>query len=296
MSPSAFENSFSPSIQASSAKVPPVTAPHDQTTGQRVDSELAKAEQLLRDVQALDEGFDVPPLDFDLPADFLVSIVIPVYNEQNTIERILARVAAIPLPKEILVVDDCSQDQTRLLLRRFVEAGVIRAIFKSQNEGKGAAVHSGFQVARGDVVIVQDADLEYDPRDLPELIKPIVADQADVVLGSRFLGDEPQDPSLLHRLGNRLLTLASNAFTGLRLTDMETCYKAIRREALLGLPLKQKRFGFEPEITARLARRKYRFLEVPVRYNARSYQEGKKIGWRDGLNALYCIVRYGLFD
>ena len=231
-----------------------------------------------------------------LPAGFRLSVVVPVYNEEATICEILARVRALPLPKEIIVVDDCSTDGTRDRLAALAPARDLRVVCKPRNEGKGAALRTGFAEATGDIVVVQDADLEYDPRDIPKLLKPILSGEADVVYGSRFLGDELQDRSFLHRFGNGLLTGASNWLTGLRLTDMETCYKAFRRDVLRGIQIQQNRFGFEPEITAKLARLGCRVLEAPITYDARGYTEGKKIGMKDAINALYCVVRYALAD
>ncbi len=262
---------------------------------QEIVDDVDRAEELLQDLAEQDD-FEVPPLDFEIPSQWLVSIVIPVFNEQRWIDLVLRRVAKLPFRKELVIVDDCSRDGTRDILRRWHGVAGVSVIYKLQNEGKGAALHTGFEAARGNIIVVQDADLEYDPRDIPNLLRPIVEGRADVVYGSRFLGDEPQDPSWAHRLGNRLLTAASNAFTGLKLTDMETCYKAFRRDVLDEFPLVQKRFGFEPEITAKLARRGCRFAEVPARYAPRSYSQGKKIGLRDGWNAFYCIVRYGVSD
>ena len=275
----------------------PVTArpAADQPAIDRVDATLEQLEQL-SSLLSVDEPYDVPPLDFQPPADFKLSIVVPVYNEEATIHTILARVNALPVTKEIIIVDDCSTDGTRELLEPLERAGEVKIVYKLQNEGKGAALRSGFEHATGDIVVVQDADLEYDPRDILPLLKPIVTGEADVVYGSRFLGDEPQDPSLLHRMINGFLTKSSNFFTGLRLTDMETCYKAFRRSTLRTIEIKQNRFGFEPEVTAKLARRGYRFSEVPISYDARGYEEGKKIGMKDGFNALFCITRYGLAD
>ena len=221
---------------------------------------------------------------------------MPCYNEFDTIREIVRRVQAVPLDKEIIIVDDCSTDGTRALLEQLEFASEVHIIHKPLNEGKGAALRTGFRRATGDIVIVQDADLEYDPRDILACLKPIVLGEADVVYGSRFLGDKPEDPSLIHRLGNGLLTWSSNALTGLAITDMETCYKAFRRDVIRSFEIQQNRFGFEPEVTAKLARRRYRVCEVPIRYNSRSYAEGKKIGIKDLFNAIYCIVRYGLWD
>ncbi|MFV1965818.1 MAG: glycosyltransferase family 2 protein [Pirellulaceae bacterium] len=245
---------------------------------------------------AASEDFVVQDLEFEVPAGFTLSVVIPVFNEKVTILEIIARVHALPVDTEIIVVDDCSTDGTRGWLEGLRGAPGLKLLFHPENAGKGAALRAGFAVATGDVVVIQDADLEYDPRDILSVVRPIVAGEADVVYGSRFLGDEPQDESFVHRFGNGLLTRTSNFFTGLQLTDMETCYKAFRRDVLNGLTLKQNRFGFEPEVTAKLARRRCRIIERPIRYNARGYGQGKKIGMFDLFNALYCIVRYGLRD
>lgn len=250
----------------------------------------------LSDMLPKPTNFEIPPLDYSLPANFKLSVIIPAYNEERTIREILARVAALPVPKEIIVVDDCSRDTTREILRELDAASDLHVIFKAQNEGKGAALRTGFKQATGDIVVVQDADLEYDPRDILPLLKPILAGEADVVYGSRFLHEKPHDKSLIHRFGNWALTFASNVTTGLKLTDMETCYKAFKLEVIANINIQQNRFGFEPEVTAKLGRRKYRVKEVPISYNARSYAEGKKIGVKDLFNALWCIVRYGLFD
>lgn len=266
---------------------PPPARPVTQAIDGALD-QLAALSALLD----LEPDYAVVPLDVALPPDFLLSVVIPVYNEESTLTTILARVSHVPVPKEIIVVNDCSTDGTRAILEMHAPIAGLRVFHKPRNEGKGAALRTGFAAARGDVIIVQDADLEYDPRDFPHLLRPILAGDADVVYGSRFLGATPQDPSWLHRGGNALLTRLSNFFTGLSLTDMETCYKAFRREALEGIVIEQDRFGFEPEVTAKLARRGARILEVPISYQARGYADGKKIGIRDALNALYCIARY----
>lgn len=243
-----------------------------------------------------DAEYDVPELPYDLPADFCLSVVIPVYNERETISRLLARVHALPIPHELVIVDDHSTDGTVEILKSFEGIAGITVILKPENEGKGAALRTGFENVTGDVVVVQDADLEYDPRDLIHLLPPIVDNRADVVYGSRFLEDTSINSSWLHQAGNRALTIASNLTTGLKLTDMETCYKMIRRDLFDGMELKQDRFGFEPEITAKLARRGARILELPISYEARSWEEGKKIGIRDGINALICIARYAFCD
>jgi glycosyltransferase involved in cell wall biosynthesis len=225
----------------------------------------------------------------------MVTVVIPVYNEENTILEVLSRVQELTFRMEVIVVDDCSTDGTRDLLETVRDMPGLRVILKSKNEGKGAALRDGFAAAEGDIVVIQDADLEYNPAEIPTVIRPLLDGDADAAFGSRFLRDT-QDRSLTHRLLNRFLTTASNTFTGLHLTDMETCYKAFRRNVIRDLPLKQNRFGFEPEVTAKLARRRYRVVESPIGYKARGYDEGKKIGMRDFFNAVYCIVRYGLAD
>jgi glycosyltransferase involved in cell wall biosynthesis len=228
--------------------------------------------------------------------EVLTSIVVPVYNEERTIARVITRLAALPFPKELIVVDDCSRDQTREVLKKLVGLPGVKIVFKEQNAGKGAALRTGFGQASGDLIVVQDADLEYDPADIPRVLEPLIRDEADVVFGSRFIGKEIQDKSIVHRLGNWMLTTASNLFTGIRLTDMETCYKAFRRDVLADLRLVQNRFGVEPEMTAKLARLGYRITEVPITYHARGYKDGKKIGVRDLFKAVYCIVRYGVAD
>lgn len=249
---------------------------------------------MLADLLPAEREYCYAPIDFKRPRNFKLSIVIPVYNEAATILRLLSRVAAMPLEKEIIVVDDCSEDETLDRLDTVAAAHDLRVVRKDQNAGKGAALRTGFALASGDVVVVQDGDLEYDPRDIPPLIEPLALGEVDVVYGSRYLtsgGDH-----WFHRFGNWLLTTLSNLTTGLRLTDMETCYKAFRREVLQSFEIEQDRFGVEPEITAKVARRRYRISERPIAYDARGYEEGKKIGIRDGLNALYCIARYGFRD
>lgn len=261
----------------------------------RVNHSLDELERLA-ELLAVEDGYEPANRDFVLPRTFKLSVIIPVYNEVRTIERVLAEVAALPIPKEIIIVDDASTDGTRQVLCQYEAARDVHILFKPQNEGKGAALRTAMRRVSGDVVVVQDADLEYDPRDIIKLIRPIVLGQADVVYGSRFLNGAPHDRSLIHRWGNRLLTKLSNWATGLEITDMETCYKAFHRDVIKSFEIKQPRFGFEPEITARIARRKYRLYEVPVRYTPRGYDEGKKIGLGDLFSTLYCIVRYGLAD
>jgi glycosyltransferase involved in cell wall biosynthesis len=226
-----------------------------------------------------------------------LSIVIPCYNEAKTIRQIVARVRASPIAeKEIIVVDDCSRDGTRDLLRTEIAPLVDKIIYHEVNRGKGAALRTGFAAVTGDIVLVQDADLEYDPREYPKLIKPILDGQADVVFGSRFMGAEAHRVVYFwHMVGNKLLTLLSNMATNINVTDMETCYKAFRREVLQKITIEEDRFGFEPEITAKVARLDCVIYEIGISYYGRTYKEGKKIGWRDGFRALYAIVKYNLF-
>jgi glycosyltransferase involved in cell wall biosynthesis len=209
---------------------------------------------------------------------------------------LIERVQQSPIEKEIIVVDDCSSDGTTDLLKRASLAPNVRTMFHPVNQGKGAALRTGFAAVSGDMVIVQDADLEYDPQEYPKLIKPIIDGLADVVYGSRFAGGETHRVLYFwHSIGNRVLTLVSNAFTNLNLTDMETCYKVFRREVLLQIAIEENRFGFEPEITAKVAKLRVRVFEVGISYAGRTYEEGKKIGWKDGVRALWCIVKYNLF-
>jgi glycosyltransferase involved in cell wall biosynthesis len=244
-----------------------------------------------------------------------VSIVIPVYNERAFIEEVLLRVQAAPIDKEIVVVDDRSSDGTRLLLEELDKAQSegrreiivqngksrlslenIRVLFQPQNCGKGAALRRGFEAATGDVILVQDADLEYDPRDYERLLEPIFDGRADVVYGSRFLGGPQRVHYFWHYVGNKFLTLLSDIFTNLKISDMETCYKVFRREVLQHIKLESDRFGFEPEVTAKIAKGTWRIYEVPISYAGRTYAEGKKITWKDGFSTLWCILRYNLFD
>ncbi len=264
--------------------------------GERIESTLDCLDTLCRELLE-DADYTVPPVEFYLPQGFVLSIVIPVYNERDTILSILARVRALPVALQIVLVDDCSTDGTVEILRELESLPDVCVLFKPRNEGKGAALRTGFRHATGDVVVVQDADMEYDPRDLLPLLRPIIEGNADVVYGSRFsergtaVGSSP-----IHRFGNRMLTRASNLLTGLSLTDMETCYKLFRRHLLSQIEIEQNRFGFEPEITAKIARRGWRVAELPINYRGRSWADGKKIGFRDLINACYCIVRYGVAD
>lgn len=241
----------------------------------------------------------MPPPDPTPDRPRTVSVVVPVYDEAQTLRRLLERVRAVDfdelgLELELVVVDDHSRDATPQVLSECAEL-VDRTTRHERNRGKGAAIRTGLGLATGDVVIVQDADLEYDPRQYPKLLAPILDGLADVVYGSRFKGgDAGRVLYYWHYVGNRLLTTLSNMTTNLNLTDMETCYKVFRRSCVEGLDLREDRFGFEPEITAKLARRGYRFYEVGIRYDGRSYDEGKKITWRDGVGALWCILWYGL--
>ena len=244
-----------------------------------------------------------------------VSIVIPVYNEKSTIDEILRRVLDTEFRKEVIIVDDCSTDGTRQILENMaarqannepsapaqdgsdaVELRDLRFFFQTPNQGKGAALRRGFAETTGEIVLVQDADLEYDPRDYSVLLEPIIDGRADVVYGSRFLGGPQRVHYFWHYVANRILTLLSDIFTNLKLTDVETCYKVFRKEVLKGIEIKSNRFGFEPEITAKIAKHDWRIYEVPITYAGRTSEEGKKITWKDGVQALWCIIRFRLSD
>jgi len=223
-----------------------------------------------------------------------ISVVIPVYNEKNTIEAIVERVKAVTIGKEIIVVDDFSTDGTRDILKR-LSGGEVKIYYQKKNRGKGAALRTGFEQAVNDIVIVQDADLEYDPDEYHKLIRPIVEGKADVVYGSRFMGSEPHRVHLFwHMVGNKLLTFLSNMFTNLNLSDMETGYKAFKRDVVKKITIEESRFGCEPEITAKLAKMDVRIFEVGISYAGRSYEEGKKANWKDGISAIRCIFKYNV--
>ena len=224
-----------------------------------------------------------------------LSIVIPCYNEESTIDAIIETVKAVPYDKEIIVVEDGSKDGTRERLARWESDDVVRVFYQPHNMGKGAALRRGFEEATGDIVIIQDADLEYSPTDYPILLKPILEGRADVVFGSRFQGGPGRVLYYRHTMGNKLLTFLSNLFTDLNLTDMETCYKVFRREVIQNIILESNRFGFEPEVTAKLAKmRDVVVYEVPISYHGRTYDEGKKITWKDGVSALWCILKFNV--
>jgi len=225
-----------------------------------------------------------------------LSVVIAAYNEKKTILEILRQVRQVPLAKEIIVVDDFSVDGTRDILQSLPPSDDLKILYQPHNMGKGAALRTGFQAVSGDIVVIQDADLEYDPSEYPALIQPILANKADVVFGSRFLSGPHRVHLFWHYVANKLLTTISNMMTDLNLSDMETCYKVFKADVLKKIRLRENRFGFEPEFTAKVARARCRIYEVPISYSGRDYTEGKKIGWKDGVAALYFILKYRLID
>ena len=225
-----------------------------------------------------------------------LSVIVPCFNEINTIKQVIKNIEDSPVnPKEIIIVDDFSTDGSREFLKG-IKSDNIKTFFQNKNIGKGAALAKGISMASGEIIIIQDADLEYDPSEYPFIISPILNNKADVVYGSRFQGGQPHRVVYFwHRVGNGFLTLLNNIFTDLNLTDMETCYKAFRKDVIKNIKIDEKRFGFEPEITAKIAKKDYRIYEVGISYYGRTYKEGKKIGWRDGLQAIWCILKYNLF-
>ncbi len=286
----------SPLMGTEPTQIPlPPSLPSTEEPLRQTDEMLSELEQIAQQLNS-EDSYTPPETECRYPEKFRLSIVMPVFNESQTIRQIIARLLALKIPKEIIVVDDGSQDGTREILQHLADLPELRVVLKPVNQGKGSAVRTGFEQATGDVVLIQDADLEYDPRDIPQLLDPILKRQSNIVYGSRFLTNRWTGSSKLHRLGNRLLTKLSNLTTGLRLTDMETCYKVFRKEVITDLSIHQDRFGFEPEITAKVARRGHKIIELPVRYSARDWSEGKKIGIKDGIETVFCILRYAFCD
>ncbi len=272
---------------------PAVTHPVSPTSSDQQDSVATAIANLDRIAEVLATASEQDDRTIMSPK---LSIVIPVYNERGTIVQVIESVRKLPIDKQIIVVDDGSTDGTRDVLESLQNMPEVEVFFHCVNQGKGAALQTGFRLAEGEIVIVQDADLEYNPEDILKVIQPIERGETSIAFGSRYLEANHQNSSALHRLGNWGLTALSNLVNSQKLTDMETCYKAFRREVLQSMIIEQRRFGFEPEITAKVARRGLAIVEVPVRYNARSWTEGKKIGFRDLISAIYCIVRYRLFS
>lgn len=257
---------------------------------------LADAEELTEEV--LSDGHDTTGVDYPLPHDFRLSVIVPVFNEENTIATVIQRLMQLPFRTEIAIVDDGSTDGTRSVLARLAHFCDLKIFYHPNNQGKGAAIRTALPEVTGDVVVIQDADMEYNPQDLVQVIRPIVTGEADVAYGSRFLAHNgtSKETSWIRQLGNQTLTCISNCLTGLHLTDMQTALKAFPRKAIQQVNLHENRFGIEPEITAKLAKRNYRFTERPVTYNAQDWSASNKISWKDGLVALWCILRYRMAD
>ncbi len=257
---------------------------------------LAEAETMAESFFA--EAHEPTDIDYPLPYDFRLSVIVPVFNEEGTIASVIQRLLRLPFRTEITIVDDGSTDGTRDVLARLAHFCDLKIFYHPTNRGKGAAIRTGLREVTGDVVVIQDADLEYDPHDLVQVIRPIVTGDADVSYGSRFLahGAKSRETSWIRQLGNQSLTCISNCLTGLHLTDMQTALKAFPRKVIQQIQLQENRFGIEPEITAKLAKRNYRFVERPVSYNAQAWSASNKISWKDGLSAVWCILRYRLCD
>lgn len=267
----------------------PQTSTARSVEGRQAKDGQAKAGGALQQLEQLEAMVAAELKSAKVPT---LSIIVPAFNEVKTIDQVLQALQNLPVEKQIIVIDDGSTDGTREKLQAWQEQGAIEVFLHAKNQGKGAALQTGFRIATGKIIIVQDADLEYFPEDILDVIEPILEGNASVVYGSRYLQNEHQDGSRVHRFGNWLLTWLSNAATGQKLTDMETCYKAFRGDVLRKISIQQNRFGFEPEITAKVAKQGIAIQEVPIRYQARSWSEGKKIGVRDLINTLYCILRY----
>jgi glycosyltransferase involved in cell wall biosynthesis len=274
----------------------PLVAPLMERIARDPNARAQVLHQLLGDAACRNIGI------YPIPPGFKLSVVIPVYNEERWLAELVRRVQAVEIPKELILVNDFSKDGTPAILAQLEKQyDNVRVFHQPKNMGKGAALREGFKHCTGDLVIVQDADWEYDPAEYPKLIQPILDGRADVVIGSRFIGESHRVLYYWHSVGNKVLTTLSNWCTNLNLTDMETCYKVFKREVIQGITLKSNRFGFEPEVTAKIARKRkgqppWRIYEVPISYSGRTYEEGKKIGMKDGFQALYCILRYWLWD
>ncbi|MBP3959356.1 glycosyltransferase family 2 protein [Gemmata sp. G18] len=278
------------------AEIAPLLAPLLERVAADPNARVALLEQLLGVNACRQIGI------YPIPPGFKLSVVIPVYNEERWLGELVRRVQAVEIPKELILVNDFSTDGTPAILAQLEKQyDNVRVFHQPKNMGKGAALREGFKHCTGDLVVVQDADWEYDPAEYPKLIQPILDGRADVVIGSRFIGESHRVLYYWHSVGNKVLTTLSNWCTNLNLTDMETCYKVFKREVIQGMTLKSNRFGFEPEVTAKIARKRkgqppWRIYEVPISYSGRTYEEGKKIGMKDGFQALYCIIRYWLAD